>query len=52
MTADFPSLDNRAPGYRLVAGDGGVFTFNASFHGSQGGAKVPAPIIGIGGNGF
>jgi plastocyanin len=52
MTADFPSLDSQAPGYRLVAGDGGVFTFNASFAGSQGGSHVPAPIVGIGGNGF
>ncbi len=50
MTADFPAIDARAPGYRLVASDGGVFTFNAPFLGSQGGSRLPGPVVGIGGN--
>ncbi len=50
-SADFPSINGRAPGYRLVASDGGVFTFHASFHGSQAGAHVPT-IVGIGGDGL
>jgi hypothetical protein len=36
-----------ADGYRMVAGDGGIFTFGArSFHGSEGGAKLNKPIVG------
>ena len=35
-------------GYWLVAADGGVFSFgDASFYGSQGGAKLNQPIVGM-----
>ncbi len=34
-------------GYRLVASDGGVFSFGASFHGSAGGTDPGAPIVGM-----
>ena len=37
-----------ASGYRLVAADGGVFSFgDASFHGSAGGLHLVAPIVGM-----
>ena len=36
-----------APGYRLVASDGGVFDFgSANFLGSMGGTKLNAPVVG------
>jgi len=36
----------RPPGYRLVAADGGVFSFgSAPFYGSLGGTKLNAPIV-------
>jgi hypothetical protein len=31
-------------GYRLVAGDGGIFSFSAPFYGSLGAGPAPAPI--------
>ena len=34
------------PGYRLVAADGGVFSFGAPFFGSMGGVHLVAPIVG------
>ena len=34
-------------GYTLVASDGGVFGFNAPFFGSEGGARLNAPIVGM-----
>ncbi len=35
-------------GYRLVAADGGVFTFgNAAFHGSTGNIRLNQPIVGM-----
>ncbi len=37
-----------APGYSLTAADGGVFTFGAvAFHGSMGGTRLNAPVVGI-----
>jgi FtsP/CotA-like multicopper oxidase with cupredoxin domain len=33
-------------GYRLVAGDGGIFAFGRPFHGSLGGVALHAPIVG------
>src|SRR3974377_1884087 len=34
-------------GYWLMAADGGVFTFgNPTFHGSMGGIKLNAPVVG------
>jgi hypothetical protein len=35
------------PGYRLVAGDGGIFDYGATFHGSLGGTTIPSPIVGV-----
>ncbi|MHB8466001.1 MAG: glycoside hydrolase family 71/99 protein, partial [Acidimicrobiales bacterium] len=36
------------PGYWMVAGDGGVFSFgNAVFRGSTGGTRLAAPIVGL-----
>jgi hypothetical protein len=35
-------------GYRMVATDGGIFSFgDAQFDGSMGGAPLNAPIVGI-----
>jgi hypothetical protein len=35
-------------GYRLVAGDGGIFSFgDAAFYGSMGGKPLDAPIVGM-----
>ncbi len=34
-------------GYRFVASDGGIFSFNASFYGSMGGKHLNAPIVGM-----
>ncbi len=35
------------PGYYEVASDGGIFAFNAPFHGSMGGKALNAPIVAI-----
>ncbi len=35
------------PGYRLVATDGGVFSFCEPFYGSMGGRHLNAPIVGM-----
>ena len=44
------------PGYRLVASDGGLFSFCEPFLGSMGGQHLNAPIVGMattsGGNGY
>jgi galactose oxidase-like protein len=37
-------------GYRLVASDGGVFAFNASFQGSTGNIRLNQPIVGMAAN--
>ena len=34
-------------GYRLVAADGGIFSFNAPFYGSTGSLALNAPIVGM-----
>ena len=40
-------------GYRLVASDGGVFSFNAPFFGSMGGVTLNEPVIaGLDNNSF
>ena len=36
-----------APGYRLAAADGGVFSFCAPFYGSMGGHPLNRPIVGM-----
>jgi Tol biopolymer transport system component len=35
------------PGYRFVAADGGIFTFDQPFAGSAGAAKLAKPIVGM-----
>ncbi|HET9769357.1 MAG TPA: hypothetical protein VFS16_00610, partial [Acidimicrobiia bacterium] len=35
------------PGYRFVASDGGIFSFDQSFHGSAGNTKLAKPIVGM-----
>ena len=40
------SLAAGSPGYDLVAGDGGIFSFHTTFDGSLGGVKLNAPTIG------
>jgi hypothetical protein len=34
-------------GYRLVASDGGLFSYNATFYGSEGGKPLNQPIVGM-----
>ena len=36
-----------SPGYWLVASDGGVFSYGATFYGSHGGSPLNAPIVGM-----
>jgi hypothetical protein len=40
-----PDPDN--VGYWLVAGDGGVFSFDAGFRGSMGSVPLNKPVVGI-----
>jgi len=35
------------PGYRMVASDGGIFSFNAPFYGSTGGIHLNQPVVGM-----
>jgi len=43
-----PSCPTQVPeGYRLVAGDGGLFSYGAPFDGSMGGQPLSAPIVGM-----
>jgi len=48
-TETLPPVDTHptsATGYRMVAGDGGVFDFgNAKFHGSMGGKPLNKPVV-------
>ena len=41
-----PLVDPAAAAYRLVASDGGLFSFGAPFHGSLGGVRLNQPIVG------
>ena len=34
-------------GYQLAAADGGIFSFHAPFHGSVGGRRLNAPVVGL-----
>jgi hypothetical protein len=34
-------------GYWTVASDGGIFSFNANFHGSMGGTPLNKPMVGM-----
>jgi lysophospholipase L1-like esterase len=43
----FIDVINPAVGYWLVAADGGVFSYNAPFFGSQGGKPLNKPIVGM-----
>jgi hypothetical protein len=38
-----------SPGYRLVASDGGIFSYGAKFYGSTGGVRLVRPIVGMAG---
>jgi hypothetical protein len=40
-----PTADNT--GYWLIASDGGVFAFDAPFHGSMGGRRLNEPVVGM-----
>ena len=40
-------LDRATGGYWLVASDGGVFSFDAAFHGSAGNIRLNKPVVGI-----
>ncbi len=40
-----PPASSTPGGYRLVASDGGIFSFNAPFYGSTGNMHLPAPIV-------
>jgi hypothetical protein len=42
-----PVSCSAAPGYRLAAADGGVFSFCAPFYGSMGGHTLNQPIVGM-----
>ncbi|HVM08659.1 MAG TPA: hypothetical protein VM345_09360 [Acidimicrobiales bacterium] len=45
--AQNPNTPTGANGYRMVAADGGIFTFGArNFHGSTGAMKLNKPIVG------
>ncbi len=37
----------QAPGYYTAAADGGIFAYDAVFHGSMGGQPLNAPIVGL-----
>jgi hypothetical protein len=42
--------DNHAgSGYRFVASDGGIFSYNAPFYGSMGGKPLNKPVVGMAG---
>jgi hypothetical protein len=41
------AADRQTGGYWLVAADGGVFSFDASFHGSMGGRPLNKPVVGM-----
>jgi hypothetical protein len=36
-------------GYRMVASDGGIFSFKAPYFGSMGGRPLNRPVVGISG---
>jgi hypothetical protein len=40
-----PTVPAAPGGYRLVASDGGIFSFNAPFYGSTGNRALPAPVV-------
>ena len=42
-----PSASPASGGYREVARDGGLFAFGAPFDGSEGGARLDAPVVGM-----
>jgi hypothetical protein len=41
------AVDQATGGYWLVASDGGIFSFNAAFHGSAGSLALDSPIVGM-----
>jgi Tol biopolymer transport system component len=42
-----PTSKAAGPGYRFVAADGGIFSFDQPFNGSAGGTKLAKPIVGM-----
>ena len=38
-----------ASGYRFVASDGGIFSYDAAFFGSMGGTRLNKPVVGMAG---
>jgi hypothetical protein len=43
------SATDNGSGYRMVAADGGIFSFGALFYGSTGGLPLNAPVVGMSG---
>ncbi len=41
------AVDRQTGGYWLVASDGGIFSFNAPWHGSTGNLRLNKPIVGM-----
>jgi hypothetical protein len=41
------SSSSSGAGYRLVASDGGIFSFGAPFYGSTGAIALNSPIVGM-----
>jgi len=56
FSADTWTYQTIGTGYQLVASDGGVFSYDASFYGSTGSTPLNEPIVGMasapGGNGY
>ncbi len=47
VTWSTPVTPPATGGYRLVASDGGIFSFNAPYYGSTGAMQLNAPIVGM-----
>ena len=47
VTWSTPTTPPATGGYRLVASDGGIFTFDAPYYGSTGAMTLNAPIVGM-----
>jgi hypothetical protein len=41
------ALDSVTGGYWLVASDGGIFSFDATYRGSMGGKPLDRPVVGM-----
>ncbi|MHB1504270.1 MAG: fibronectin type III domain-containing protein [Acidimicrobiales bacterium] len=47
VTPQVPTVPLAVTGYRLVASDGGLFSFHAPFYGSMGGIPLNKPVVGM-----